>query len=451
MSQYFEFLAENRSEIYDIVSNIGKVDNGEIISQLISNYSQKTNQILLYLALSLADMLIYKTYLYNSILDFFITYNNQFSNDLILSFAESCFKQRSDTEFQIEECLFFMLRDLLEKEIITIENIYILFENYQNLSPNKAFLAFFIFLPYIIDNQDLFKKLHGYLLSSQTLDRNCKEYLWKIEDFKKNNWLLFRNEIVMNTQDDVINMIINDDIESLSSYDDLESFMLTKKFGIFRFYYHLRKAKEIIDVACFFGSLKCLEYIVDRYVVKKKTNAQYFAIASGNLDVVKFLDSKGFPFIEFIPAAAYFHQMEILNWIMMEKRLQIINRIGVINKCMIECAKSDNISLFVEFLAQKVNFKTVDEHKRNVLSYACEYGNLEMFGIVFLKFPELINQQDIDGSTPLHYAVKNLHHEIVKYILNNSETNLNIRDSSSRTAFDYANTTILELLNQRKE
>ncbi|EAX93803.1 ankyrin repeat protein, putative [Trichomonas vaginalis G3] len=298
-------------------------------------------------------------------------------------------------------------------------------------------------------NPSLYSRIDAYL-KYNLKDQNCKKFLFDFESYKKNDFQRYKNEISFDNlvaNNELLSIIVNDDVNKLIEYVDSDSYKTktTKNDKVFSIPYYLRKSKEIIEIACYFGSINCLNHLLENYIAKRNSNLQYYAIQSGNLEIIRILDEKGFDFIDYLQYACYFHQNDIFFWILNEKKHLIFNKINLFNKCLIECAKSDNLKLFVYCLDSKANISYCDDQKRNCLSYACEYNNEEIVYICLETKSSISNKKDISGSTPLHHAVRNYHKNIVEILLSFKDVDLTIKDSFEKTAFDYANDEIKDI------
>ena len=73
----------------------------------------------------------------------------------------------------------------------------------------------------------------------------------------------------------------------------------------------------------------------------------------------------------------------------------------------------------------------------SLIHAACKLGDIQMVKLIFEKFP-FYNVKDKHGLAPLHVAVKNKNSEIVHFLAQKSDCNLNVKDKDGKTALDMA-------------
>jgi ankyrin repeat protein/predicted DNA-binding WGR domain protein len=101
-------------------------------------------------------------------------------------------------------------------------------------------------------------------------------------------------------------------------------------------------------------------------------------------------------------------------------------------------AKSGFPRIVALLLDREANFEFADNSGNTPLHYACAYGWLENVKIL-IKVHANINAVNMWKTTPLEIAILKNHFGIVKYILNNSDVDIN-------TTFDKGNTLLLHTL-----
>ena len=82
---------------------------------------------------------------------------------------------------------------------------------------------------------------------------------------------------------------------------------------------------------------------------------------------------------------------------------------------------------------QNINPSEMDNNQQNILFYTCAEGLLECTKYLLENnFGISINATDINGNTPLFYAVRNNNFEIVKYLVEEKNCNINIINKENK-------------------
>mmetsp|Transcript_10056 Transcript_10056/g.37499 ORF Transcript_10056/g.37499 Transcript_10056/m.37499 type:complete len:1553 (-) Transcript_10056:1625-6283(-) len=179
-----------------------------------------------------------------------------------------------------------------------------------------------------------------------------------------------------------------------------------------------------IHEAVQFKSMDLLKKLIDNGCNVNLCNgngdtALHMAVAIGLLDIVRVLAR--------LPKcdlnATNKHGLTPLQFLMLNRPNKSFNR---------------TVQVLVEFGA---DVSVVDEQKRNVLHLFCHENtspDTSVIAIVCKKNRMLLSQQDINGKTPLHYAVENDNFELVQKIASSKYTNLYLRDNDGNLPLDLA-------------
>ena len=82
---------------------------------------------------------------------------------------------------------------------------------------------------------------------------------------------------------------------------------------------------------------------------------------------------------------------------------------------------------------QNINPLEIDKNQQNILFYTCAEGLLECTKYLLENnFGISINATDINGNTPLFYAVRNNNFEIVKYLVEETNCDVNIINKENK-------------------
>lgn len=81
-------------------------------------------------------------------------------------------------------------------------------------------------------------------------------------------------------------------------------------------------------------------------------------------------------------------------------------------------------------------FLVLDDHSRNMLHYACEFGNDAIVSYLLQYEPMLATSQDNDGDLPFHLACANGHYPIVSFLLMNYPQVLHIDPNQNGTCLN---------------
>ncbi|KAF9303316.1 hypothetical protein BGZ74_004005 [Mortierella antarctica] len=75
-----------------------------------------------------------------------------------------------------------------------------------------------------------------------------------------------------------------------------------------------------------------------------------------------------------------------------------------------------------------------DDMGMTMLHWVCDRGNVEKAMLLITKYHADVNVQDVDGSTPLHYAYLSGWPQVIAYLRSVPSIDLTIKDSSGMTA-----------------
>lgn len=299
-----------------------------------------------------------------------------------------------------------------------------------------------------------------------------------LAEFRTNNWHAMK-ELITSTHDDAIlaNAIKNDDIEFLRQYTIDYRFNPNKQIPELPFEpcLFLQGGPTLIQYAAFFGSIQCFKYL---YLLKASLQLKdrrnrpliMFAIAGGNLEIVRILEQSGVSFRGTLKIAMQFRRFDIFDWIIRTHGDSINDIQYELNAILCMCCRIDNLRGAIEcvelgatpgkvtdgmspllnaavngnyevirFIAQcpGVEINGTNFDGKSALHLAVRTGRLDSVKFLVGAGVEL-NSHARDGATPLHTAAKYGQRNIVNYLIGCKDIDLNAIDLSGATPLHYA-------------
>ena len=103
----------------------------------------------------------------------------------------------------------------------------------------------------------------------------------------------------------------------------------------------------------------------------------------------------------------------------------------------LQAAQKNDLATVKQLVEAGFAINTRDYRDATLVHYAAAYGSTEMLNYVLTKSPEL-NLVDVDGDTPLLYAVQMNKPENVKALLGTKQVNMNVKNKLGLTALGWA-------------
>ena len=244
-----------------------------------------------------------------------------------------------------------------------------------------------------ITGQILFKLQYShtstkYLLSRGLITMMDVELNTKIRDLSINSPDEYENPI----QEDSLEMfIVKDDITKFVDFITVNDINISNKFVWLNGTYF----KTLFDFACRCGSTNIIKYLILNKAEISSSSIE-FAVQSGSEDIIQFLESQGHSFDNTVGIAVQYHYNSLVKWIYENFKNPSFR--------ITECVESFNTEILLYF----INELNID-----------------------------INQKNNSEMTILHYGIIQNDVPLVRYLLHKG-ADKEIKDSSGKTAFDYA-------------
>ncbi|KAJ6650100.1 Ankyrin repeat and SOCS box protein 3 [Pseudolycoriella hygida] len=173
-------------------------------------------------------------------------------------------------------------------------------------------------------------------------------------------------------------------------------------------------------------------------------NCLHHAVKSGSVDCVKFL----LKFKELDTFAETFEGETGNNRRFLKLYRYVENNsiyLALHIACVVPNISYEIVSLLIEANADLVNF--VNNEEVDLLQCAAARGRLDIVKLLINNGAQ-VNYQDLDGDTALHIAALELHLEIIRYLLVETDADVTIRNLAGYTACYLLFTKLLEKLFQ---
>ena len=114
----------------------------------------------------------------------------------------------------------------------------------------------------------------------------------------------------------------------------------------------------LIDVCCFFGSLKCFKYLLlNKCEITEFTLKS--SIAGGNQEIINILKERQYSFEECLETSVKYHRYELINWLNENYKCKQFP--------LTRCIEYYNIDAFLYFLEHGYSLDETDEYGRTCL------------------------------------------------------------------------------------
>jgi ankyrin repeat protein len=263
------------------------------------------------------------------------------------------------------------------------------------------------------------KALYDKLLSSlrqgtsrTQFPQTFRKFSAKLPDFRKNNWRLLRKRRqYFSHKVTLLARIRADDIDGLRVAATSPSFNIETRIlpTVYTPSNFLQGHPTLIHVAAFFGSINCFRFLLVNGADLRTTDHNFvtlpqFAVAGGNVEIVRLCQQYDLDFFGAIHTAITFHRNELFEW-------------------LAGSASPD--------------FSVLDLSGQTLLHAACDSNNLYAVDTA-LRAGLDVNGQTFNQGTPLCIAVGRGFVDTVRYLLTVPTIDVNPRCRGGQTPFHLA-------------
>ena len=449
---YIEEKLKQIQEIHGLIYEIGQKENLQILEELNKKGYFEDLELVNELFISLFNEIELKPLKFHIFYEFIKTILQTIPNlDKIC--IHCAFLPKSDAIASIKIPSFLIIHQIYKDEIISFDLIIDEISSISINFPNHLFLIYYIFydelMSFSIDQLNKMDSFLKYHMNSDfapfVLDPEFSKLLIQ-ENFAEKRLNL--SVYTAFEQSELLSIIKDDNDILFDEYKNKENMKLIRPFApkndldnpnaillnIRRFnLFPLQNATEITDIITYSGAVKCMSIVLkSENEFNKSGKEQFFLMANGSQEMFSLFEQFKISFAECLSYAAFYHQYELFDEIIQNYRLTIPNLIHELNETIIACAKSDNIITCKKAFNMRGKFTYLDKKSRSAISYACEYGSINIFKLALAVSPEMLLQQDLEGKSPLHYAVISSNYKIVKELLSLSYPLVDILDRQGR-------------------
>ena len=202
----------------------------------------------------------------------------------------------------------------------------------------------------------------------------------------------------------------------------------------------------LVSLCAFFGAKNCVEMLINQgcdlsIEDDEGRNVMQFAIASGNMEIIRIIDSHDIPIDGCFSVAIEYMQKDAFNFLL-EKQSDLSYGIEETIDCPLHAAAKTNSVYFAKLLlSHGVSRLSRDEYNWTPLHIAASYNSIEVLKLLLEhKNNESVNPNvaDLDGDTPLHCAAKEGFIDCIEVLLEQPGINANARDRHGATPLHYA-------------
>lgn len=181
---------------------------------------------------------------------------------------------------------------------------------HSNFESHSQFIYdFFCFIFQLLDNSFDFESID---------EKYIKTFCEKLLNLNESENTKIQSELTFQ-KDDILSIIYRDDIQKFTELSSRPEFNINSTITIQNpILFSVKKDMSLFEVAACLGSVQIFKYImINGGIIEKQGQFPKLAIQGGNSEIIRIVEQKGLPFNEEeIGEASYFHQIDILQWIL---------------------------------------------------------------------------------------------------------------------------------------
>ena len=228
--------------------------------------------------------------------------------------------------------------------------------------------------------------------------------------------------------------IFDDDVDKLQQKlavfgENEETKMIDLGYFFPSFCYCERFEGSKIETSALFGSVKCFKYLMMNEIEMDEPIC-IFAIAGGNFEIVHLCEQKGFKFENCLDVSAFYHRYELFEWLNIHFEFTPIY--------LTKCLNYLNEPLFYFFISKETNVNIKCSDGFIPINAASNSGCLEIVKYLYEKHNADIEIRDYMNNTPINIAAGENNLEIIQYLYDTCHANIETRNDDESTPINTA-------------
>lgn len=386
-------------------------------------------------------------------------------------FLKNCF-----SDYEKKKCRLFFLFNLYETGLLTIEDVKYCFTHPnppdESLEHSFNSLYFFAWFAPELEAEDppFYEITKDWLLEAsryiQGLPSDLRYFSQNMKELRKNGWKKMKKMRQNNVSHiKMLEVLKDDDIDIFQVLQNQEYFDWNQKIepSIYDIHWIICESPSLFEYSAYFGSVECFKYIYSNFIEKKSEDIQeysneynvvHYAIAGGNIEIVRFLYSNEFDFHGALNIAALFHRNEIFEWLLNVMDVKINSSIfGEFGPVINYAVKSFNT--YVIDLCLETKKETKKKRKKTgfdffpLFEFAERNCPIETIQFLLSRVDfNLMSKSSLDYSI-IYYPIVDNNTEMVKFFVSLEPQLVNLRSNWELpiwTAAKYGRTDIVDFL-----
>ena len=268
----------------------------------------------------------------------------------------------------------------------------------------------------------------------------------RYKELKKNNWTNFktrRNQLYH--KNTLIARLRNDDVNYFKKLSSSPNFNVDTKIvpNLYALNPLLQNHPTLIQVAALFGAVECFKFLMlsgadlsvfDKHYIRLPD----YAIAGGNIEIIRLCQLNGLDFEYSLHTAAKYHRLDIIEWLLQEicSDLTILDTTGM--TALHLATESSFLSGMKLFLDRDVDINSRSFRGWTPIRMAVRHGHLDAFRFLMAHRNLDVNVQTRSGVAPIHFAAKYGDLEICRILLEKGNVNVNFPTEKNWRPIHYA-------------